>query len=37
MSAADKYIAEIRERLNKLSESELLYLLTFIKKMFGSR
>lgn len=37
MSMVDKYIAEITERINGLSESELLYILTFLNKMFGSR
>lgn len=37
MSLADKYIAEITEILEKLNESELLYILTFLTKMFGSR
>lgn len=32
----EKYIAEINQFLNKLSENQLLYILTFIKKMFGS-
>lgn len=29
-------IAEITEILNKLDESQLVYILTFIKKLFGS-
>lgn len=33
----DKYIAEIVERLKTLNEEELLYILTFGIKMFGSR
>lgn len=33
----EKYIAEIMPILEKLSDSQLLYILTFIKKMFGSR
>ena len=31
----NKYITEINNIINKLSENELLYLLTFIKKLFG--
>ena len=31
-----KYIAEITEILNGLDEHHLKYILTFIKKMFGS-
>lgn len=37
MSIVDKYIAEITDSIQDLSESELLYILTFIKKMFGGR
>ena len=33
----EKYIAEITQIINKMKESELLYILTFIKKLFGSR
>lgn len=32
-----KYVAEITELLETLDENQLLYLLTFINKMFGSR
>jgi len=32
----EKYITEITQFLEKLSESQLLYILTFIRKMFGS-
>ena len=32
----EKYISEIAHILNGLSEKQLLYILTFIKKMFGS-
>lgn len=32
-----KYITEIGHILEGLSESQLLYILTFIKKMFGGR
>lgn len=32
----EKYIAEITQFLENLSESQLLYILTFIKKLFGS-
>ena len=31
----EKYIAEITEHINKLNENQLLYILTFIKKLFG--
>jgi hypothetical protein len=31
-----KYIDEITEIIEKLNESQLLYILTFIKKLFGS-
>lgn len=37
MSIVDKYVAEITETIKKLNENELLYILTFITKMFGSR
>lgn len=37
MSLVDKYIAEIMEFIEKLNENELLYILTFMEKMFGSR
>ena len=37
MHLVDKYIAEIKEIIEKLNENELLYILTFMKKMFGSR
>lgn len=33
----EKYIKEIMRILEKLSDNQLLYILTFIKKMFGSR
>ena len=33
----DKYAAEITEMIETLDEKQLLYILTFIKKMFGSR
>lgn len=32
----EKYIKEITEFINMLDENQLLYILTFIKKMFGS-
>ena len=32
-----KYIEEITEFISKLDENELIYILTFIKRMFGSR
>jgi hypothetical protein len=32
-----KYIAEITQIINKLEDHQLLYILTFIKKLFGSR
>jgi len=32
----EKHISEITQFLEKLSESQLLYILTFIRKMFGS-
>lgn len=32
----EKYIAEINHILNGLPEKQLLYILTFIKRMFGS-
>ena len=32
----ERYIKEITQHLNGLSESQLLYILTFIRKMFGS-
>lgn len=32
----EKYISEITEIINKLDENKLLYILTFIKKIFGS-
>lgn len=31
----EKYIAEITQLLKSLSESQLIYILTFIKKLFG--
>lgn len=31
----EKYIAEITQILKNLSESQLIYILTFIKKLFG--
>lgn len=31
-----KYIAEITEIISTLEEHQLLYILTFIKKIFGS-
>lgn len=31
----EKYIAEINHILNGLSEKQLLYILTFIRKIFG--
>lgn len=31
----EKYLAEITEIIKKLNENQLLYILTFIKKMFG--
>jgi len=31
----EKYIAEITEHINKLNENQLLYILTFVKKLFG--
>ena len=37
MSMADKYIKEITEFIKTLDENELLYILTFMTKMFGSR
>lgn len=37
MSMVDKYVTEITEFIKKLNENELLYILTFITKMFGSR
>lgn len=37
MSLADKYTTEIQEIIEKLNENELLYILTLITKMFGSR
>ncbi len=36
MSLVDKYVAEITEFIKTLDENELLYILTFIKKLFGS-
>lgn len=33
----EKYIADITDFLTGLSENQLLYILTFIKKMFGGR
>ncbi len=35
MSMIDKYIKEITELLETLDENQLLYILTFIKKLFG--
>ena len=35
MRLVDKYISEITEFLKTLEESQLQYILTFIKKMFG--
>lgn len=32
----EKYIAEITNLIEKLNENQILYILTFIKKMFGS-
>lgn len=32
----EKYIAEITRFISSLNENQLLYILTFIKKMFGS-
>lgn len=32
-----KYIAEIVEFISELDENQLNYILTFVKKMFGSR
>ena len=32
----EKYIKEITQFINTLEESQLLYILTFIKKLFGS-
>lgn len=32
----EKYISEIVTLINKLNENQVLYILTFIKKMFGS-
>ena len=31
----EKYISEITEFINTLDENQLLYILTFIKKLFG--
>ena len=31
----EKYITEITEFIKKLDENQLLYILTFIKKLFG--
>lgn len=36
MSLVDKYVAEITKFIKTLDENQLLYLLTFMKKMFGS-
>jgi len=33
----EKYISEITEFIKTLDENKLLYILTFITKMFGSR
>ena len=33
----EKYISEITEFIRKLDENQLLYILTFIKKLFGGR
>lgn len=32
----EKYIEEIKEFISNLDENQLLYILTFIKRMFGS-
>jgi len=32
----EKYITEITQFITTLEESQLLYILTFIKKLFGS-
>lgn len=32
-----QYLSEISEQLAKLNENQLLYILTFIRKMFGGR
>ena len=32
----ENYLKEITEYINKLNENQLLYILTLIKKMFGS-
>lgn len=31
----EKYIEEINQIINQLDENQLLYILTFIKKLFG--
>ena len=36
MSMIDKYISEITKIIKDLDENQLLYLHTFIKKLFGS-
>lgn len=36
VSTIDKLIQEINDILGNLSENKLLYILTFIKKVFGS-
>lgn len=36
MSAVDITIKKINELLEQLDENELLYILTFIEKLFGS-
>lgn len=33
----EKYITEILALIEKLNENQILYILTFIKKFFGSR
>lgn len=35
MSIIDQYISEITELLRERDENQLLYILTFIKKVFG--
>ena len=32
----DKYVEQVNEILAKLSENQILYLLTLMKKLFGS-
>lgn len=36
MSAADQIIQKINDQLKKLDENQLTYVLTFLKKLFGS-